>query len=232
MAKKKKTPQGESALQNVEASLSRVEQYIEDNRNIVMGVMGGIVAIAALIWAYNNLYVKPLEAEAQEMIYPAQRYLEQDSLRLAVNGDGQNMGFVEVAEEYGSTKAGKMARYYAGVCYLNMGEYTDAIQYLDKFSSNDGTFNVVAKGAIGDAFMELNQPEEALEYYEKAVDLDGNDFLTPVYLKKAAQTAEILENWKAAIKHYKRLQTEYPFSEETTDVEKFIAYCEQKARNS
>jgi tetratricopeptide (TPR) repeat protein len=171
---------------------------------------------------------KPQEAEAQEMIFMAQKYFEQDSLRLALNGDGPNMGFIDIADEYGSTKAGNLANYYAGVCYLNMGDFENAIVYLDEFNGKDEILSVVAKGAIGDAFLELNQPEEALEYYTKASKVNKNEFVIPIYLQKAAQTAEILNDYNAALGFYKRIKNEFPESREASDIDKQIAYVEKK----
>lgn len=231
MAKKHDTHHDDTGMESVEASLNKAEQYIENNLNTVLGVLGGIVVIILGFWGYNKYISEPYEMEAQEMIYPAQRNFERDSLRLALNGNGQDMGFIEVADEYSGTKAGNLANYYAGVCYLNLGNYAEAIAYLEDFSSEDGVLNVLATGAIGDAFHELNQPEEALEYYAKAAKLEGNEFVTPMMIKKAGLTAEMIEDWSAAIDQYERLQAEYPLSNEAQDIEKNIAYCEAKAGN-
>lgn len=231
MAKKKETHAPETAIDNVDQTLNRAEQFIENNLNSVLTVLGGLLVIALGYWGYGEYISEPAEAEALEMIYPAQANFENDSLRLALNGNGQDLGFLDVAEEYSGTKAGNLAHYYAGVCYLNLGEYANAIDYLEDFSSNDGVLNVLATGAIGDAFHELNQPEEALEYYEKAAKLEGNNFVTPIFLNKAAQTAEMLNNWSKALTLYKTLQNDFPSSQEAQEVEKMIAYCESKMQS-
>jgi tetratricopeptide (TPR) repeat protein len=159
----------------------------------------------------------------------AQKYFEQDSLQLALNGDGPNLGFLDIADEYSSTKAGNLANYYAGVCYLNLGQFENAITYLDQFSGDDEIISVVAKGAIGDAFLELNQPEEALEYYSKAAGMNDNDFVIPIYLMKAAQTAEILGDYNKALSFYKRIKSDFPESREASDIDKQIAFAANKA---
>lgn len=226
---KKNIQQTESAIDNVDATLNKAEQFIEKNLKQVAIGLGVILVIILGYWGYGEYIVNPLEEEAQHAIFPAQRAVTADSLRLAVDGNIDQMGFVEVADEYSSTKAGNLANYYAGMCYLQLGEFENAIEFLDKFSSNDGVLNVQALGGIGDAFHELNQPSDALDYYTKAANLDGNEFSTPIVLKKAAQTAEMLEEWNSALKMYKRLQTEFPDAQESREIEKFIAYCEQKA---
>ncbi|KAB2814638.1 tetratricopeptide repeat protein [Phaeocystidibacter luteus] len=232
MAKKKQNQEVHSPIEGVEESISRAEQFIENNLRSVGIAIGAVIAVILLYFGYQSYIVEPAELEAQQAIFPAQEYFEADSLNKALNGYAGNMGFVQVADEFSGTKAGNLANYYAGVCYLNTGDYKNAIAYLEDFSSNDGTMNVIATGAIGDAFHELNQPEEALEYYEKAAGLSGNEFTTPIYLQKAAKTAEMLKDWKTALKYYNRMREEFPNADQSRDVEKFISYCEAKVAQS
>ena len=229
MAKKVQTDQATEVLENVESSLNRAEEFIESNRNPLLIGLGVVVAIALAFYGYKNYISDPLELEAQQEIFMAQKYFEQDSLNRALNGvPGQNMGFLDIADEFGSTKAGNLANYYAGVCYLQLGQFAEAIEYLDQFSSNDEVLSVVAKGAIGDAFLELNQPEEALEYYMAATKINSNDFAVPIYLNKAAKTAEILGDYKSALTLYNRIKSDFPKSPEAGEADKNIAYAETK----
>lgn len=230
MAKKQEVKdQATEVFENVEQSLTKAELFFENNRNPILIGVGVILGIALLIYGYKQFIQGPQEEEAQEMVFRAQKYLEQDSLKLALNGDGQNLGFLEIAEEYSWTKTGDLANYYAGICYLNLGQFEDAITYLDKFSGNDEILSVIAKGAIGDAFLELGQPEEALEYYTKASSVNNNEFVIPMYLMKAAQTAEMLNDYKKALTFYKSIQADFPESREAADIEKNISYAETKA---
>jgi tetratricopeptide (TPR) repeat protein len=179
-------------------------------------------------YGYRNYFQEPLELEAQQEIFMAQKFFEQDSLNLALNGQGENLGFVDIADEYGSTKAGNLANYYAGICYLNLGQFENAIEYLDKFSSDDQILSVVSLGAIGDAFLELDQAEEALEYYTKASKVNSNEFATPIYIMRAAQTSELLGDYKGALSFYKRLKKDFSESVEAQDIDKNIAFAETK----
>lgn len=223
-----KKDQTTEVFENVEQSLTKAELFFEQNRNPLLIAVGAILGIALIYFGYTKYIQEPQEAEAQEMIFRAQKYFEQDSLRLALNGDGTNLGFLELADEYSSTKAGNLANYYAGICYLNMGEFENAIVYLDQFSANDEILSVIAKGAIGDAFLELNQPEDALDYYSKASASSDNNFVVPIYLLKAAQTAEILGDYKKALSFYERIKEDFADSREATDIEKQIAYAANK----
>lgn len=232
MAKRKKQEEIHSPVEGLDQSLSRAERYVENNLNVIGYVIGGIVGVFLLYQGYVKYIHEPGEEAANRAMYAAQQYFEADSLNKALNGYAGNLGFLDVADEHSGTDAGNLANYYAGMCYMGLGQYANAIEYLDNFSSDDGTLNVLAFGAIGDAFHELNQAEDALDYYEKAAALEGNDFTTSYVLKKAAQTAEMLQNWDTALKHYKRLKNEFPDSKPAADVDKFIAYCELKAENS
>jgi len=207
MAKKQVSKdQTTEVLENVEQSLTKAELFFEENRNPLLIAAGVILGVVLAYYGYRKFYADPLEDEAQKEIFMAQKFFEQDSLNLALNGQGNYLGFLDIAEEYGMTKAGNLANYYAGICYLNLGQFKSAIEYLDEFSSDDQILSVVSKGAIGDAFLELDQAEEALEYYTKAANTNDNEFAVPIYLMKAAQTAELMNDYQAALSFYKRLK--------------------------
>lgn len=233
MAKKHETKdQTTEVLQNVEQSLTKAEAFFEKNRNTLLIGFGVVIGLVLAYYGYLKLYAEPLEEEAQKEIFMAQKFFQQDSLNLALNGKGNNLGFIDIADEYSSTKAGNLANYYAGICYLNLGQFESAIEYLDKFSSDDQILSVVSKGAIGDAFLELNQAEEALEFYTKAANTNDNQFVVPIYLMKAAQTAEILNDYKAALAFYQRIKKDFAKSDEAREIAKHIAYAETKLANA
>ena len=228
MAKRKK--QDDEVLVDVGEKVSGIEKYVEENKQTLSIVIGAIFVIVGGYFGYMKFYQEPLEEEALNEIYQAQRYFEQDSLKLAVNGDGQNLGFLDVAAEYGGTEAGNLANYYAGVSYLNLGQYENAIRLLDEFKSNDPVMGVVSKGSIGDAFMELDQPKEALDYYDQAVSGEETEFVVPFYLKKAGLTAEMLDRYDDAQEYFERIKKEFPDSPQGADIKKYLARVENKAK--
>ena len=228
MSKQKKQHTEDEVLVDVTQSLSKAERFFEENRKSITFIAVALFVIVGGYFAYLYLYQTPREKEAQDSIFTAQNYFEQDSLRLALNGDGQNYGFIDIADEYSGTKAGNLANYYAGISYLNRGEFENAIDYLDRFDSDDPILSVIATGSIGDAFMELDQPKEALEYYERAVSGESNEFVVPFYLKKAAVVAEELGDYAKALKFYKRIKKDFSDAQEATDIDKFIAHAETK----
>ena len=133
---------------------------------------------------------------------------------------------VDIADKYSGTPAGNLANYYAGMAYLNTKDYSNAVTYLNKFSSDDKILAPVAKGAIGDAFVQLNQPEDALGYYEKAIATSTNDYTTPMYLYKAGTLALTLGKTDKALKYFKRIKNEFSASTEASNIDAFIGKAE------
>lgn len=209
----------------LDESASKTEAWIAKNQNIIFGVVGGIAVIVLGFFAYQQFIKKPKEAEAATEMAQAQVYFSdaldstdaavQDSLYvLALNGNTANLGFLNIIEDYSGTDAANLARYYAGMAYLKTGKYKNAISYLDQFKSDDELLAPLAVGAIGDAFMQLEQPEQAISYYEKASSMRENSFTTPKFLLKAAITAIELKQGEKAEKHLTALEENYPDSPE------------------
>lgn len=213
---------------NVEETLTKTELYIEKHKKTISIIVGGIIAIVGGFIIYTKFIKEPKEKEAQVAIFAAQDYFAKDSLKLALNGDGKNAGFLDIIEEYGSTKAGNLAYYYAGISYLHLGQYQEAIDHLDKFSSEDEVVSCIAIGAKGDAYMELGKSEEAVALYKKASEHRENKFTTPYYLMKAGQTYVDLSKFDEAIACFEKLKKEYPRSNEGKEAEKYLALIKAK----
>ncbi len=197
---------------------SKTEAWVEKNQKYILGFIG-VVAICVLGYlAYQEYIQKPKEIEATNEMYQAQTYFElaltapaKDSLfNLSLNGGEGKYGFLDIIDNYGGTKAGNLSKYYAGMAYLNTNNYKDAINYLDGFKSDDAMLGPLAKGAIGDAFVQLNQEDKALGYYESAATMNTNEFTTPRFLLKAGNTALNLGKVDKAIQHFTEITTNYP----------------------
>jgi len=221
MAKKSKesTP---TAISNVEQTLSKTEQYLEENYKALLTGLGIIVFIVALFWLSKILLSKRND-EAQSQIYQAERYLEMDSLRLALYGDGNYLGFLDIAQSYKHTKSGNLAKYGAGICFLHLGEYESAIEFLSKYSKKDKVIGSLAIGAIGDAYVELGDLEKGVAQYVKAADFARNSFNSPIFLMKAGEIYEFSGKYSDALKVYERIESEYSSSTEGSSIERYIA---------
>lgn len=221
MAKSKKdaNPQG---IKNVEETLTRTEQFLEENYKPLLTGLVVVVILVALFWL-AKMYLTKRNDEAMSQMYQAQKYLEIDSIKLALNGDGNYLGFLDIAREYKFTKAGNLARYSAGICNLHLGSYEEAIEYLNKYTKKDKVMGSIAIGATGDAYVELGNTEKGISMYLEAAEFADNSFNTPLFLMKAAELYEMGGNYTDALKLYERIKEEYPGSTEGTSIDKYIA---------
>jgi tetratricopeptide (TPR) repeat protein len=221
MAKKKSTQHDN--VQDIESALTRTEQFIEDNQKLITYIVGGIVVVAAAFLGLNKFILQPREDEAQSQMFMAENYFEKDSFNLAINGDGNYLGFLDIIDDYGMTKSAKLAKYYTGVSYLRLGEYQEAINYLGKFKTDDILLASVKEGSMGDAYSELGDDKKALQHYINATSASDNNFTTPIYLMKAAAIYENQGEPAKALEFYNRIKNEYPDTNEGQNVEKYIA---------
>ncbi len=208
---------------DIQDTISRSEAFLEKYKNIVYGVIGGVILLAGGIYYANAVYLPNKQAEALNMMYVAERYFEADSLDLAINGDGNFPGFEEIADDYSWTKAGNLAHYYLGIAYLKKGEFELAIDHLEDFSGDDVILSSIALGAIGDAHLELDNKDKALSYYKKAADNKSNNLTTPIYLLRAGELAEEMGENKDALGFYERIKADYNTSTEGQNIDKYIA---------
>ena len=210
------------------------EDFVAKNQKVIIG----LVAVAALVTigylAYQRFIAAPKEDEAANEMFVAQQNFQKatdgvasDSLyKLSLNGSEGKFGFLKIADEYSGTDAGNLANYYAGIAYLNTGKYTEAIDYLNKFKSDDIVLSALAKGAIGDAYSQKNQPKEALENYVKAAGSNKNDFTTPRFLLKAGKTALALGNKADALKYFTDIKENYEATPEAASVDVLIGLAQ------
>jgi tetratricopeptide (TPR) repeat protein len=212
---------------------SKTEEFVSKYQYVIIGVIVAVIAGILAFLGYERFIVQPQQEEASNELNQSQIYFdmalessnakERDSLfTLAINGAQGKFGFVDIAEEYSSTKTGDLANYYAGISYLNIGEYQEAISYLEAFDTDDEIIGTFAVGAIGDAFLQLEQPEEALGYFERAAQRRDNNYTTPKYLFKAALTAIELKKADKAVEYLESIENKYPDSEEAKKLAPYL----------
>lgn len=187
----------------------------------------GLAVVVALIGAFAFYKYNQSEnnTAAQSEMYQAVFFFEQDSLELALKGipAKEIKGLQEIADEYSGTQAGKLAAFYTGVIYLKQAKFQEAIDYLDKFDSNEGIMQARAWSLMGDAYTELEDNDNAITYYKKAADHKANEQLTPSYLMKLGLAYELKSDWKEAAATYDKVITEYPKSQDVSDAKKYKA---------
>lgn len=226
----KKQKKHEDSFEQLEDALSSSEQFIEKNQKMIINVVMVLIVLIGAYFSYDRFIVEPKVKEAASQIFGAQNYFERDSFNLALNGDGNILGFLEIIDRYGSTPAGNLANYYAGLSYLYTGDYQHAIQYLKQFSSDDLLLANLAIANIGDAYMQLGEYQKAAEQYQKAAASKNNDFSTPIFLMKNGMALEKAANYSEALKVYERLEKEFPNAPESRDIEKYIERAKLKGQ--
>lgn len=208
---------------NVEDALTQSEAFIIKNRKLIIGVVAGIVIIIAAVLMYKNLYAEPREDKAQAALASAQSYFEMDAYEQALNGDSiKSVGFLEIAKQYSGTKAANLARAYAGISYMKLGDYLNAIKEMDKFSGKDQMVSPAILGAIGNCYAELEQLDKASSYLINAADKADNNSLSPIYLMQAGGILEKLGKYDDAAKAYTKIKEKYFQSYQAMDIDKYI----------
>jgi len=219
----KKIDKTEERIVAVEEAFSRTEQFIEKNQKIILIVVGAIILVVLGYFGFKRLYIAPREKEAQSQMFMAEKYFEMDSLTKALKGDGNYLGFLDIIDQYKFTKSANLSHYYAGICYLKKGEFQNAIDQLSDFSADDELVAPMAIGAMGDAYMELNNTDKAIDYYLKAADKRKNDLTSPMFLMKAGMAYELAGKNDLALKTYMRVKTEFARTNEGREIDKYIA---------
>jgi predicted negative regulator of RcsB-dependent stress response len=224
----------------LDETASRSEKWIEKNNKVLFS---GLIVVAALILgylAYNQYVVEPTEKEASnELAFPRKHFNEANTasegidslLILGLEGADGKYGFIDISTTYGGTDAGNLANYYAGISYLKLKQYDKAIDYLSKFSSDDELLGPTALGAIGDAFADINQPKDALKYYEQAANKKDNKFTTPLFLFKAGITAMDIQEFAKAESYFSKIKSDYIGSPESADIDKYIQSAKFASKN-
>jgi len=209
-------------FETLDSTASKTEEWVVKYQNFILGFIG-VVALGVLGYlGYKNFVVEPRAQEAVSELNQAQYYfelavnsIESDSLyRRALNGGEGKYGFLDIIDNYQGTPAAKLATYSAGMAYLNLKDYENAIAYLDQFQGEDILLSALAKGAIGDAYAQLGKLDDAFDYYIQASKVSENMYSTPKYLYKAAMLGAQNGKVKQAISFLERIEKEYPKAEE------------------
>lgn len=218
-----------NVFKTLDEGSSQTQQWVERNQNKILGLVAIISIIVIGVFAYSKLIKEPKESSAFNKMYFAQKKFDEavlinnDSIyNIALNGDDLNMGMLQIIDEFGGTNAANLAHYYSGIMYLKMNDYPNSIKYLSEFSSDDILLSSLATGSIGDAFAELNQFDDAFDYYLKA-SKSNNNYSSPMYLFKAGLVAMRLNKFNRAEEYFSIIKQDYPNSTEAKNIDAFIS---------
>jgi tetratricopeptide (TPR) repeat protein len=212
---------------DLQEQYGKAEAFINSNKNMVLGVVGGALLVICGFLAFNSIYIPGQEAEARSQMFVAEQYFAKDSFQLALNGNDNYPGFLDIIGDYsGMTQASNLAQYYAGISYLNLGDYENALSHLSKFSGSDEIVSSMALGAMGDAHSELGNLDKGISFYKKAANNSKNEYTGAMFLMKAAAAYESKGEAKSAKGLYEQVKKNYPDNNQTRDIDKYIARAE------
>ena len=225
MATKKNVnePAPEQAIEN---ALSNTERFLQENGKTLIIALAIVVVLVGGFFGYRYFHVLPRQEKAAEAMYVAEQLFAQDDFATGLNGDGNNMGFAEVADVYGNTPQGRLAAHYAGVCAVKEGNLDAALTFLAQYKPTKGAaaeiINAQNLGLQGDIYVEKGDNKKGAEFYNKAVEASNNSLTAPYYLKKLGGIYEVEGNKEGALKVYRTILDSYPQSLEARDIEKYI----------
>lgn len=221
MAEKKVVAQGDKA----EVAIAKAKDFWERNSKVISIVFAVVILGIGGYFIYNNFVEKPKEEKANDILFKAEEYYRLDSVRLALQGDGQYLGFLKVIDKYGGTDAGNLACFYAGVCYIKLDDNQNAIKYLKKFSTSSKPVQARVYKLLGDASGDLGKNADAVDYYKKAAyafEEDKDNSAEALFLA-AYMSDRVLKNSKQAIELYKELKEKYPTTPQGIDADNYLS---------
>ena len=221
MAQKNLKDKEAERQENIEQTVSATEQFYNENKKLIWGIVAAVLVIGLGILAYNKFIYQPRCVEAMQQAYPAEMSFQNAEYELALNGDGNNLGFADIIDEYG-TKAGKAVYLYAGICELELGNYEEALSYLKKYKGKEPILAARARSCEGDAYVALGDYNAAVRSYKAAAAVADN-VLAAGYLLKEGSAYEALGQNAEALACYKTIEEDYPQSIEAYDIAKHIA---------
>ena len=230
MAKQNVKNEGDERLESIETTLTRAEQFVIDNQKPIYVVLAILIVAVLAFFGVKKYYLEPREKDAQAAIFHAEQYFENDNFATALNGDGNYLGFVDVINDFGGTKTANLAKYYAGVCCLNTGDFNKAVEYLKSYKGKDVLVSSLALGCLADAYMELGNVAEAAKCYVSAAKKSANSFTSPMYLLRAGMAYEMVGDYQNAINVYNTIKADYPNSNEGFSIEKYIARAQAEMK--
>lgn len=219
MAKKEQKIEEPIAL---DVQLNKSGAFIEKNWKKIAVILGAIIVAVTGFYIYKNLMADK-EIEAQKAIAVAQVAFAQEQYDQALNGDGNSKGFIKIIDEYSGTKTANIAKLYAGLSYAKIDSVSEAIKFLEDFSTQDD--NIVSPAAIaalGNLYIQKGDNEKGIKTLIEAANKANNDAVSPVFLLQAGQVYESMNQNDKAVELYNKIKTVYYRSPISQDIDKYI----------
>lgn len=208
---------------NLGEALSRTEQFFTNNKKCIITALAIVIVVIVGIFVVNNSVIKPRQTRAAEALFPGEQYFNSEEYQKALDGDDSGyIGLEQVISQYKGTKAAKLANAYAGLCHAKLGNYTEAIKYLNKFSAKDKTVTPAVLGALANCYAETDQLDKAGSTFLAAAKKSNDKLFTPYFLLQAGLIYEFAGNQAKALEIYNKIKDNYSASAQATDADKYI----------
>ena len=208
---------------DLDQAMSSSEAFIIKYKNKFLAGIAAIVIVVGGVLGYQHFISEPNEKKASEALFRGEQYFMANNYEHALNGDSLGYeGFLKVADKFGGTDAGKLANAYAGICYAQLGQYENAVKFLDKFSAEDQLVSPALMGTMGNCYIQLGQLDKGAATLMKAADKANSHSLSPIYLIQAGQVYEKLGKKSEALKAYQTVKEKYFNSYQSMDIDKYI----------
>jgi tetratricopeptide (TPR) repeat protein len=206
-------------------------QFFEKHKKNAITAGIAMIILACAIYYYNDVYAPEKEMEAADSFFMAERYFGLDSMDKALIGDGVHLGMIDIADEFGSTKIGNQASYYAGRILLDQGKFEEALDYLNAVSMDDEIMAAQLITLRGDCYSEMEDYEKAGKTYMNAASKRDNELTAPYALMKAGAAFEEAGSYNAAADAYREIEESYPNSRQAELVKALVARAKAKQAN-
>ena len=190
--------------------LGKSEAFVLKYKNAIIGTIVAIILTVVGSMAYSTYIVEPKEEAANKAIFHAEHMFIEGNYDAALNGDGINAGFLKIIDDHSGTDASNIAAAYAGLCYANLGNYDDAIKFLEDYDGNDKVIAPKVKHALGTCYAHKEEWNKAIELVLEAAEEGDNIAVAPECLRDAAAMYEKIGKKEKALELYNRIKTEYP----------------------
>ena len=208
---------------DLEVAMSSSEAFIIKYKNKFLAGIAAIVIVVGGVLGYQHFIAEPNEKKASEALFKGEQYFMADNYEFALNGDSLGYeGFLKVADEFSGTDAGQLANAYAGICYAQLGQYENAVKFLDKLNADDQLVSPALMGTLGNCYAQLGQLDKGAATLMKAADKADSQALSPIYLIQAGQIYEKLGKKSEALSAYQTVKDKYFNSYHAMEIDKYI----------
>lgn len=218
----------DGTVSGTENIFQKTTSFFNRYQQIIYGVLIGLLIVIFAIIALNRFYFEPRnQRAATQILVPIQYYTQAvqsgdtAQFNLALEGDDQSDGFLNIISSYKMTKVANTSRYYAGLCYLNMGLTDEALDYFLKFKKKENVYWYAAQMLIGDLYGQQGEDSKAIKYYSKAAKGES-PYYTPIALFKLGQMYEKEGNWKNALSSYEKVENQFYKEYQSMGVERYL----------